>query len=209
MLSEIEARGKRPLVVGGSGLYLKFLTHGPNDLPTADPKLRAKLEALSLDELNRRLEELDPVEAARIDRQNPRYVQRALEVCLLTGRPVSEQRDSFEIDASHLRGVVLTWEPAPLEERIRLRAKAMLEGGAIEEVAALPNLGATAAKAIGVPEIRSYLDGASDRESCEEQIVIATRQYAKRQRTWFRRERWLTPVAGSSTPATLLEAAQI
>ncbi|MEO1842922.1 MAG: tRNA (adenosine(37)-N6)-dimethylallyltransferase MiaA, partial [Akkermansiaceae bacterium] len=169
VLSEIEARGKRPLVVGGSGLYLKFLTHGPNDLPTADPKLRAELEALSLDELNRRLEELDPVEAARIDHQNPRYVQRALEVCLLTGRPVSEQRDSFEIDTSHLRGVVLTWEPAPLEERIRRRAKAMLEGGAIEEVAALPNLGATAAKAIGVPEIRSYLAGASDRESCEEQ----------------------------------------
>lgn len=206
VLEEIEARGKLPIVVGGSGLYLKFLTHGPNDLPS-DPDLRRELEALSLDELNRRLEELDPIEAARVDRNNPRYVQRSLEVCLLTGRPISEQRASFEIDTSHLRGLVLNWEPAPLEERIRIRTRSMMEGGAVEEVAAHPSLGESAAKAIGVPEIRRLLDGEITPDECEELIVVATRQYAKRQRTWFRREKWLTPVAGDSTPDEIVAAA--
>lgn len=198
VLAEIEARGKLPIVVGGSGLYLKFLTHGPSDLPS-DSDLRAELETLSLAELWRRLEELDPVEAAQIDRHNPRYVQRALEVCLLTGRPVSEQRASFEIDTSHLRGLLLTWRPAPLEERIRLRTSEMLSGGAIEEVAAHPQLDENAAKAIGIPEIRRLLAGKINREECAELIVIATRQYAKRQRSWFRREKWLTAMAGDSS----------
>jgi len=194
--------------VGGSGLYLKFLTHGPSDLPAADPDLRNELEALSLPELNRRLEELDPVEASRIDQNNPRYVQRALEICLLSGRPVSDQRHSFASAPGNLRGLVLTWEPAALEERIRLRTRTMLAGGAIEEVAARPVLGATAARAIGVDEIRTYLAGDIDRDTCEERIVVATRRYAKRQRTWFRREKWLTPIPGDSPPEEFIRSAQ-
>ena len=133
-------------------------------------------------------------------------MQRALEICILTGRPVSAQRDSFETDTSHLRGLVLTWEPATLEERIRERTKAMLAGGAIEEVSAHPDLGATASRAIGVAEIRSYLAGELDLTACEERIVIATRQYAKRQRTWFRREKWLLPIPGDSSREQLLES---
>jgi len=204
VLADIAARGKRPLVVGGSGLYLKFLTHGPSDLPAADATLRAELEGLSLEELNLRLEELDPVEARRIDRHNPRYLQRALEICILTGRPVSAQRASFASEPDDLQGLLLTWERAELEERIRHRTRRMLAGGAIEEVAALPEMGATAEKAIGVAEIRSHLAGEIDRAACEERIVIATRQYARRQGTWFRREKWLTPVPGSSSVEELL-----
>jgi tRNA dimethylallyltransferase len=195
-------------VVGGSGLYLKFLTHGPSDLPRADPDLRAELEALSLEELNQRLGELDPLEASRIDRRNPRYLQRAIEICLLTGRPVSEQRRSFTRARDDLRGLLLTWDPADLENRIRIRTRTMLEAGAVEEVAAHPDLGPTASRAIGVREIRHYLAGQIDLATCEERIVIATRQYAKRQRTWFRREKWLTPISGNSTARELVRAAR-
>ena len=208
VLAEIQARGKLPLVVGGSGLYLKFLTHGPNDLPAADPDLRAELEALPLDELNRRLAKLDPEGAARIDRNNPRYVQRALEICLLTGKPASAQRSSFDEDPAELQGLLLEWEPAALEARIRTRTREMLANGALDEVASDPALGPTASKAIGVPEIRSFLAGEIDLATCEEQIVIATRRYAKRQRTWFRRERWLTAIPGDCSESELLESAR-
>lgn len=195
-------------MVGGSGLYLKFLTHNPADLPSASPELRAELEALPLDELNRRLTELDPIEANRIDRNNPRYVQRALEVCLLTGRPISEQRETFDEDPGDLRGILLNWEPTSLEDRIRIRTAQMLNGGAIDEVIALPELGSTAAQAIGIPQIRRLLAQEVDRATCEEEIVIATRQYAKRQRTWFRREKWLTPIAGDSPRSEIINAAK-
>ncbi|NNC88724.1 MAG: tRNA (adenosine(37)-N6)-dimethylallyltransferase MiaA [Akkermansiaceae bacterium] len=206
VIEEIRNRGHLPVIVGGSGLYLKFLTHGPSPLPPADPGLRAELEALPLEELNLRLEAADPVEAARIDRNNPRYVQRALEICLLAGRPVSELRRSFAATPAGLRGILLEWSPAALEERIRTRTAAIVRRGALEEVAALPAGSPTASKAIGVPEIRDHLAGRIDLPACEERIVVATRQYAKRQRTWFRRESWLTRVDGAATPDELLAA---
>lgn len=208
ILDGITARGNLPILVGGSGLYLKFLTHEPADLPSADPDLRAKLESLTLEELNRRLEQADPVEARRVDRKNPRYVQRALEVCLLTGRPVSTQRSQFENCPGSLRGLLLTWEPAALEERIRIRTTRMLDRGAAEQLAALPDLGPAASRAIGIPQLQRLLSGEIDRPACEEEIVIATRQYAKRQRTWFRRESWLTLVDGQISPAGIVTAAR-
>lgn len=204
VIAGVRDRGALPIVVGGSGLYLKFLTHGPSPLPSADPALRADLEDTPLDELNRRLAELDPAEAARIDTQNARYVQRAVEICILTGRPASELRQSFSRTASDLRGVVLEWDPSALEERIRERTSAMLRSGAVAEVEMLPPDATTASKAIGVTEIRGHLAGETDLATCTERIVVATRQYAKRQRTWFRREQWLTPVAGSASPAEIL-----
>lgn len=198
VIADIQTRGRIPIVVGGSGLYLKFLTHGPSPLPSADPNLRRELESLGLEELNRRLAAADPQTAARIDRHNPRYVQRALEVCLLTGRPVSELRTSFDTIPESLRGLFLTWPPDALDTRIRQRTTAMLDNGAVDEVSLLPELSSTAAKAIGVREIRAHLAGDLDRATCEERIAIATRQYAKRQRTWFRREQWLTAIPGNT-----------
>ena len=208
VLADIRARGGLPIIVGGSGLYMKFLTHGPSPLPPADPVLRRELEALGLEELNRRLAAADPQTAATIDRHNPRYVQRALEVCLLTGRPVSELRTSFGNDPESLRGLLLTRDPADLERRIRTRTTAMLDTGAINEIRHLPDLSGTAAKAIGVREIRAHLAGDLDRPACEERITIATRQYAKRQRSWFRREQWLTPIPGDTPPEELLRVAR-
>ncbi len=198
VISEIQSRGKTPVVVGGSGLYLKFLTHGPSPLPKGDDKIRADMDARSLEDLLAELEKLDPIEAAQVHRGNRRYVSRSLEICLLSGKRVSELRDGWErktkkLDAS-LQGVWLVRERSDLHSRIAERTKQMLSEGAIEEVAKLGGVHGNWEKAIGVKEIRRHLAGEISREECEELIIFATRQYAKRQETWFRREKWLKRV---------------
>lgn len=195
VIREIQSRGKIPVVTGGSGLYLKFLSHGASPLPTGDAKLREKLDALPLDELVSRLQDLDPVEAARTALENRRYVSRALEICLLTGEKASALRDGWQSAAAereiHLQGCFLQRTREDLHTRIARRSRLMLEHGAIEEVKALADASSTCHKAIGVKEIRALLSGEIDRNTCEELLTIATRQYAKRQETWFKREKWL------------------
>lgn len=144
VISEICGRGKTPVVVGGSGLYLKFLTHGPSPLPKGDLGMREEMEKRSLEDLLEELEQLDPVEAAQVNRANKRYVSRSLEICLLSGEKVSELRDGWErktseLDAS-LHGVWLVRERADLHDRIARRTKQMLSGGAIEEALVLPEV---------------------------------------------------------------------
>ena len=198
VIAEIQRRGKTPIVTGGSGLYLKFLTHGPAPLPTGDAKLRAELNARPLAELVGQLCALDPVEASRTALHNRRFVSRALEICLLTGQPASTLRDQWEAKtlavAATLRGCVIRRPRPDLHARIALRTRTMLDGGALAEVAALTTISANCEKAIGFREIRALLAGEIDRPTCEELINAATRQYAKRQETWFRRETWLQPV---------------
>ena len=195
VISEIQSRGKTPIVVGGSGLYLKFLTHGPSPLPKGNERMRAEMDGQTLEELLAELEAIDPVEAAQVNRGNKRYVSRSLEICRLTGEKVSELRDGWQKKTQELeksiRGVWLIRERSDLHQRIELRTKQMLSGGAIEEVVALAGLHGNWEKAIGVKEIRRFLLGEISRKECEELIVFATRQYAKRQETWFRRENWL------------------
>lgn len=198
VIAEIRSRGKTPIVVGGSGLYLKFLTHGPSPLPQGDAKLRAEMSARTQEEIFAELEKLDPTEAARVDRHNPRYVCRALEICMLSGQKVSEMRDSWEektraVEAT-LQGVWLIRDRENLHHRIALRTQRMLSEGAVEEVAALAGVLGNWEKAIGVKEIRRLLSGEISRAECAELITAATRQYAKRQETWFRREKWLRRV---------------
>ena len=196
VIADIQKRGLTPIVVGGSGLYLKFLTHGPSPLPSGDPELRNQLDQRSLDELLRELDELDPEEGSSIDRNNRRYVSRALELCLLTGKAVSGLRRDWEQPPPiPPRGYLLNWPREELSDRIAQRTVEMLSNGAIPEVAALPNDATTAAKAIGVKEIQTHLAGEKDLTKTTELIIIATRQYAKRQRTWFRKETWLTPLS--------------
>lgn len=194
-INELLSRGKTPVVTGGSGLYLKFLSHGPSPLPPGEPALRAELDALPLDVLVARLRELDPAEAGRTDLQNRRYVSRALEVCLLAGTPCSTLRDDWEAAtatrAAKLRGIVLQRPRPELHDRIARRTRLMLDGGAIEEVAALGDIAPGLEKAIGLREILRLIAGEIARPACEELINAATRQYAKRQDTWFRREAWL------------------
>jgi tRNA dimethylallyltransferase len=199
VIEEIQRRGKTPIITGGSGLYLKFLTHGPAPLPTGDAELRAALDARPLDELVAELTRLDPAEAARTALQNRRFVSRALEICLLTGQKASDLRDQWETQtreiSASLQGLVIQRTRPDLHARIAARTRTMLEGGAVEEVAELREVSANCEKAIGFREIRALIAGEIDRATCEELINAATRQYAKRQETWFRREMWLLPHA--------------
>ena len=195
VIEEIQSRGKTPVVTGGSGLYLKFLTHGPAPLPRGDAAMRAELDARPLDDLVAQLRALDPVEAERTALQNRRYVSRALEICLLTGKRASDLRDqgsarTAEVEAG-LRGIWIGRPRDELHARIALRTRAMLDGGALDEVVSLTNPGPNCQKIIGFREIQDHLAGLTTRAGCEEAINTATRQYAKRQETWFRRERWL------------------
>jgi tRNA dimethylallyltransferase len=197
VIEEIQSRGKTPIITGGSGLYLKFLTHGAAPLPTGDAKLRAEMDARPLEDLVAELTALDPVEASRTALQNRRFVSRALEICLLSGRKASDLRDGWEQKtaeiSSQLRGIVIQRSRPELHASIARRTRAMLDGGALEEVAALSQVSTNLEKAIGFREIRALLAGEIDRPTCEDLINAATRQYAKRQETWFRREKWLVP----------------
>jgi len=197
VIEEIQSRGKTPIVTGGSGLYLKFLTHGAAPLPTGDAALRAEMDQRPLEDLVAELERLDPIEAARTALQNRRFVSRALEICILSGQKASDLRDQWESKtaaiSSQLRGIVIRRSRPDLHERIARRTRMILDGGALEEVAGLTEFSSNLEKAIGFREIRALLAGEIDRPTCEELINAATRQYAKRQETWFRREHWLTP----------------
>jgi tRNA dimethylallyltransferase len=198
VIEEIQSRGKTPIVTGGSGMYLKFLTHGPSPVPSGDDALREELEKESDEALVARLTDIDPEGASMTNLKNRRYVIRALEICILSGGKMSELKsdwkrasDSIEKD---LRGIYLLWDREQLRQRINRRAEVMLESGAIEEFASLTNPSATCEKAIGIPQIRAHLAGESTQKECAELIAAATRQYAKRQRTWFGKEKWLTSI---------------
>ncbi len=197
IITDIIARGKTPIITGGSGLYLKFLTHGAAPLPTADAGLRAEMDTRPLDELVAQLQLLDPLEASRTALQNRRFVSRALEICLLSGQLASDLRDRWETKtteiSSQLQGLVIQRSRPDLHARIAMRTRQMLDDGALEEVAALTAISRNCEKAIGFREIRDLIIGEIDRATCEELINAATRQYAKRQETWFRREKWLIP----------------
>ena len=200
-IEEIHSRGKLAIVVGGSGLYIKALTHGLAPLPEPDPKLRERLNAVSLDELHAQLAELDPEATQKIDLKNRRRVVRALEICLLTGKPASEvvadAADSGKSvkprprSAPAATGVFVFHDREELYARIDQRVEAMFENGVIEEVQAAGQVSSTASQMIGFREIHELLDGPADAGSisqCISAIQQATRRYAKRQLTWFRRQ---------------------
>jgi tRNA dimethylallyltransferase len=184
-ISEIHSRGKLAIVVGGSGLYIKALTHGLSVAPSADPDLRAQLGELSLTDLQKKLRGLDPKTA--VDLKNRRRVVRAIEICLLSGNRASEQRSGWQRDvASH--GVFVFRERDDLYQQINQRVEKMFDAGAIEEVRAAGAMSETASKMIGLREIRELLDGKMSILQCVAAIQQATRRYAKRQLTWFRRQ---------------------
>jgi tRNA dimethylallyltransferase len=187
-ITEIHSRGKLAIVVGGSGLYIKSLTHGLSALPSTDPDLRAQLNELSLVDLQKKLRKLDPKTA--IDLKNRRRLIRAIEICVLSGKTASEQRSDWQRDLAS-QGVFVFRERDDLYERINCRVEKMFNEGVIEEVRAAGAMSDTASKMIGLREIRDLLEGAADAGStaqCVAAIQQATRRYAKRQLTWFRRQ---------------------
>jgi tRNA dimethylallyltransferase len=206
-VAEIQARGRRAIIVGGTGLYIRAMTRGLATLPAASAELRAELVAQPLPQLQCRLVELDPAGARTIDLQNPRRVIRALEVCLLTNRPFSSFREQWSTAAADGRGVILLRPRDELYRRIDERTEAMFAEGVVEEVRAAGEVGPTASQALGLREIRAHLAGELTRAECIAAIQQATRRYAKRQLTWFRRETAFQPVdlSALADPAALLE----
>jgi tRNA dimethylallyltransferase len=206
-IDEIQQREKLAIVVGGSGLYIKTLTHGLTDLPKGDPKIRAELNELPLDELQKKLKKLDPAAFGKIDHKNRRRLERAIEICLLSDKPVSAQRSveaavpsgknrpAAETAATTMtQGVFVFRDRDDLYQRINLRVKAMFENGVVEEVRAAGPASSTALQMIGLREILQLLDGEISKPECIAAIQQATRRYAKRQLTWFRHQTNFEPL---------------
>ncbi len=198
-ISEIQARGNRPIVTGGSGLYVKFISHGISPAPPANATLRAELAALPLSELVARLKEADPEGAAHTNLQNPRYVARNLEIVMTGGKPLSHWKKNWQ-HAPAGPGFLFARETPELDERIARRAHSMIENGVADEVRALGELSATASKTLGLDEVQSFIAGEMTPDELEQRLTLITRQYAKRQRTWLRRESWLTLVDAYHAP---------
>jgi tRNA dimethylallyltransferase len=205
-IDQINSRCKLAIIVGGSGLYIKALTHGLTPLPKSDPELRKKLNAISLDDLRSQLVEVDPETARKIDLKNRRRLVRALEICLVTGKSASEQRQQWIGDANNLEtmqtglsaslatGVFVFRDRQELYERINQRVETIFERGVIEEVRTASETSQTASQMIGLREIGELLAGKKSLPQCIAEIQQTTRRYAKRQLTWFRRQTNFVPL---------------
>jgi len=204
-LADIRSRCKDAIIAGGSGLYLKAITHGFDEVPPADPKLREELSSLSIAELGRRLKELNQDVAARTDLKNARRVIRAIEIASARHRGVRSfvgaavpgggegtaagtAAATEGTETSEPAGLLLLRDRDDLYQRINERVNTMFREGVEEEVRALQDIGPTAANALGLKEIRALLDGQISRAECIAKIQQATRRYAKRQLTWFRHQ---------------------
>ena len=196
IIQEIHARGKLAIVVGGSGLYVKALTHGLAKLPGANLKLREAFEQATAGELFRSLRALDPAGAEQIDRKNKRRLIRAVEVCLLSGKPFSAQRTEWKVAAA--MGTLIFRDRPELYSRIDRRVEQIFEAGVVEAVRAVGETGPTAEKTLGLREIRALLRGEISKPECIAKIQQATRRYAKRQLTWFQRQDNFEPLNLSS-----------
>jgi tRNA dimethylallyltransferase len=200
LMEDITRRGKIPILVGGTMLYFNVLNSGLAILPEANPEVRAKLDQdlqeLGKDVLHQRLAEVDPVAAARIHPNDPQRVQRALEVYEISGKPLTSfftAAQDQDIPYQKIKLIIAPQDRAVLHDSIARRFKHMLAQGFIEEVVSLYqrsdlNEKMPSIRAVGYRQIWSYLQGEYDLETMTEKAIIATRQLAKRQFTWLRKE---------------------
>ena len=206
-IAGIERRGHRALVVGGTGLYVQAIVDGLA-LPGEWPELKAELEGRPVEELHRRLREVDPVAASRIEPGNARRLVRALEVTLGSGRPFSSfgpGLGAYPATRFRLAGV---WLPRPvLAERIMARYQAQLADGFLDEVRRLRDvMSRTARQALGYRELLDHLAGACTLDEAVDAAVRRTREFARRQRSWFRRDPRITWLGAADNPVDLLPA---
>ena len=205
VITDIHARGKNAIVVGGTGLYIKSILdelNFPDTDPTVRKNLEKELESIGLNALFERLEKLDPAAAIAIDRANSRRVIRALEVIEITGKPFTAnlpREASTRYPGAAQFGLVMDREK--LNERISARVDRMWDEGFVSEVETLLGFGIkegrTAQLALGYSQIIAYLEGRMSQDEASEDTKRATRQYARRQETWFSRDEritWISPV---------------
>jgi len=198
LVAEISARGKVPLLVGGTMLYYKGLADGLDDLPGADPALRAQLDEeaarIGWPAMHARLAQVDPETAARLKPADSQRIQRALEIHALSGKPMSEllaQREKEELPFDLVSFALEPSDRAWLHERIARRFDIMLDSGFLDEVKTLRargdlHLGLPSIRCVGYRQAWEYLDGTIDYATMRETGIIATRQLCKRQLTWLR-----------------------
>ena len=206
-IGEAHAAERLPILVGGTGLYLRTLIDGIAPVPDIDPQVRAEVRALSVADAYAQLRELDPPAAAKLAPTDTARVARALEVVRSTGRALARwqaERVGGIGDTVQLMPLVLLPDRDWLVARCDARLATMFDEGAIDEVRRLVNRrdvpdAAPVRRAIGVPEIAALLAGEIDRETALDRARLATRQYAKRQYTWFRNQ---PPAAWLSTAET-------
>ena len=202
LLEGLFAENDYVVAVGGSGLYIQALCDGMDNLPEADEAIRGqlklRLESEGLEALADELRRLDPVYAEEVDICNPARVMRALEVCITTGRPYSEQRSGSRAERPF--NIVKIGTDMPREElydRINRRVDMMVADGLIEEVRAMyPKRHLNALQTVGYREVFDHFDGKCSLEESIELIKRNSRRYAKRQMTWFRRDErvgWFSP----------------
>lgn len=212
-VNAIQSRGRVPILCGGTGLYFKAFLEGLGEAPPSDTALRAELEATPLEQLLAELRERDPATFAKIDRQNSRRVVRAVEVIRLTGRPFSEQRASwvsvFSDQCSGARSFGIMRNADDLRARIDARVDEMFRRGLVNETRQLLAHGLAqsriAMQAIGYRQVVEHLRGERSLNETIELVKIRTRQFAKRQLTWFRKYTALDWI--EFTPASPVSAA--
>lgn len=195
-VAEIQSRGKRPLLVGGTPLYLKSLICGFFQGPPADWEFRNSVEqevqAIGTQALYERLQQVDPLSAHRILPGDIRRMIRALEVSKLSGKPLSHWQTQFErfVVPTNSQAFVLGWDRPAIHRRVETRVEQMLDQGLVEEVKELKNrfgsLGRTASQAVGYKEPLEYLSGKLSWKEMKDQITAHTRQFVRRQEIWFR-----------------------
>lgn len=205
-IAEIHERGKVPLLVGGTGLYFRALEQGIADLPSADESVRRQLteeaERSGWQVLHERLQEVDPASAQRIHPNDPQRIQRALEVFLVGGRPLSsyfQEKSSRALPFEAVKLVLCPENREILHQRIEKRFEQMMEFGLINEVKALYQRGDLHAdmpsmRVVGYRQVWQYLEGKLGESELLYRGIVATRQLAKRQLTWLRSEqnvRWI------------------
>lgn len=212
---EIAARGRAPLFVGGTPLYLKALLRGIFEGPPADWSLRRDLEAIAErdgdEALHKRLAVVDPASARRLHMRDRRRVIRALEVYELSGKTITELQQQFDKAraAEDCRVFTLVWPREQLVERIDRRVDAMFAAGLVDEVRSLLGagsaIGRTAGQAVGYREVLEHLRGDRGLSETIELVKLRTRQFAKRQMTWFRSLSECRLVEAESEPEVVAE----
>jgi len=202
LLDELFNTHNTVVMTGGSGLFIDAVCNGIDAMPDVEPEIRERVETLYKDEglhgMQEVLHRLDPEYFSIVDQQNPRRLQRALEVCYQTGKPFSSFRSGETVKRDfEIKKYALLWDRQALIERIDKRVDMMMEQGLLEEAQALyPKRHLNALNTVGYKELFAYFDGQCTLAEAVEQIKIHTRQYAKRQMTWLRKDtsyQWIIP----------------